>query len=556
VTSIGSAAASRDPLVTASAGPLLAAGATDAGRQREVNEDRFSCNPALGLFMVIDGVGGQAAGGRAADVALDILRERVARPAGAIGDVIRDGITVANNEIYGLAATRREWEGMACVLTLIVVSDGRVTFGHVGDTRLYKLHRDTIEKLTRDHSPVGEREDAGEISERQAMQHSRRNEVYRDVGSELHDRSDRDFIDIAEVPFESDAALLICSDGLTDLVDAASIARTVAQFAGEPDAVVRALIGAANAAGGKDNVTVVYVEGEQFAASHYGRTPIRVKSMAGSADPEKVAGSGATGGAISLRAVRIAGIALLLAIAAIAVGRTVGWSFTDLRNLRLPLLGGAAQLTVGPTESIAAALVEAAAGSEIIVEPGEYREQLTLKSGVRVRSRVPRGATIRLPAAVPDAADIAAVVARNVSGASFVGFKVSGDAATPLPVGILVEQSDVSIEDVEITGATKAGIEFAGTGTPTLMASDIHDNAGAAIIVRDRGTPRISHNAVLREGTSAIGRGAVVIQPGAMPTFIGNVFIGMIPASFTGLDAAEQTALGRDNHFVPRQTSR
>ena len=106
---------------------------------------------------------------------------------------------------------------MACVLTAAVIRDGRAMVGHVGDTRLYKLRSGRIEKVTRDHSPVGEREDARELSELDAMQHPRRNEVYRDVGSEPHEPGDPDFIDIHEVPFEPDAALLLCSDGLTDL---------------------------------------------------------------------------------------------------------------------------------------------------------------------------------------------------------------------------------------------------------------------------------------------------------------------------------------------------
>src|SRR5262249_22107999 len=147
-----------------------------------------------------------------------------------------------------------------------VVEDGRAVVGHVGDTRLYKLRNGRIEKITRDHSPVGEREDAREISEVEAMRHPRRNEVYRDVGSEMHDELDPDFIDLHELPFEPDAALLLCSDGLTDLVDSATIRDLTIQFAGRPPEVVSALIHAANDAGGKDNVTAVYVEGDQFAA--------------------------------------------------------------------------------------------------------------------------------------------------------------------------------------------------------------------------------------------------------------------------------------------------
>src|SRR5262245_57428914 len=243
---------------------IAAAGATDAGLQREVNEDRFYVDEARGLFIVIDGVGGQAAGGKAADVALCMLRERLERETGPVRERVREAIAVANNEIHRLAATRPEWTGMACVLTVAVGMDGTATIGHVGDTRLYKIRDGRIEKVTRDHSPIGEREDARELSELDAMRHPRRNEVYRDVGSEPHQAYDKDFIDIDRVSFESDAALLLCSDGLTDCVTSGTINAIVEDHAGRPNEIVHALIDAANGAGGKDNVTAVYVEGARF----------------------------------------------------------------------------------------------------------------------------------------------------------------------------------------------------------------------------------------------------------------------------------------------------
>ena len=135
--------------------------------------------------MVIDGVGGQAAGGEAAALALSMLRARLERETGPVDQRVREAIAVANNEIHRAAASRADWNGMACVLTVAVMKDGVATVGHVGDTRLYKIRDGRIEKITRDHSPVGEREDAGELSESEAMRHPRRNEVYRDVGSEL-----------------------------------------------------------------------------------------------------------------------------------------------------------------------------------------------------------------------------------------------------------------------------------------------------------------------------------------------------------------------------------
>src|SRR5215475_13478858 len=105
---------------------------------------------------------------------------------------------------------------MAYLLTVRLVDNGSVVVGHVGDSRLYEIRRGEIRKITHDHSPVGEREDSRELSEAEAMRHPRRNEVYRDVGSEEHEPGDEGFIEVVRLPFESDAALLLCSDGLSD----------------------------------------------------------------------------------------------------------------------------------------------------------------------------------------------------------------------------------------------------------------------------------------------------------------------------------------------------
>src|SRR5206468_11932776 len=117
------------------------------------------------------------------------------------------------------------------------------------------------------HSPVGEREDARELSEIEAMRHPRRNEVFRDVGSVTRDKDDEGFVELVEEPIEDDRAIVLCTDGLTDGVPAATIARLVRKHAGDPQAVADALVSAANDAGGKDNVTVVYAEGPAFAAA-------------------------------------------------------------------------------------------------------------------------------------------------------------------------------------------------------------------------------------------------------------------------------------------------
>jgi PPM family protein phosphatase len=512
------------PVTTMANDGVMAAGATDTGLQREVNEDRFHVDPARGVFLVIDGVGGHAAGGRAADIALAMLRARLERETGPITERLREAIAIANGEILRLAATRPEWHGMACVLTAAIVGAGRATVGHVGDTRLYKLRGDLIEKVTRDHSPVGEREDAAELSEAEAMRHPRRNEVYRDVGSEPHAAHDPEFVDIEEVMFEPDAALLLCSDGLTDLVSAASIARLVKRHAGDPAAVVQALIGAANEAGGKDNITAVWVEGPEFARSVRATAPTTPR-----------------------RSLAIATLAAVISAAAM---------YFLLQPDLLPLVvvpqaGSATPAAdievVGPDGSINAAISRARPGSAVLVEPGEYREQIRLRSHVRVVSRVPRAATLRLPAAATDVDP--AVIASNVRAAELSGFRIVGDAATPLGVGLFVTDAAIALQDIEISGATKAAVDISSGGTVSLLGGELHDNPGAGLSVRAGGQVRVAHSLFTRNGT-AEQAAAMRIDPGAEPVFHRNVFQGMTPDLFAALDDQARAVLARDNWFL------
>jgi serine/threonine protein phosphatase PrpC len=530
---------------------LTAAGDTDPGLLREVNEDRFHVDVTRGVFVLVDGIGGQAAGGKAADVALTMVRTRLERETGPTADRVREAITIANNEIHRVASLRPEWTGMACVLTVAVVGEQSATIGHVGDTRLYKLRGDGIEKVTHDHSPVGEREDSNEISEIEAMRHRRRNEVYRDVGSEPHAQTDPDFIDLHEIPFEPDAALLLCSDGLTDLVESAAINQIVTERAGRPHDVVNALIEAANDAGGKDNVTVVYVEGELFAAS---RARARAVSAA-ARDPRRIAALDGPASDLlprerrkaSTRVVRTALVALLVIVIAVSVVRWGPAWTAPTPTIVEPLTSTSGVVIVRPTESIAEALGRAQPGWQVLVEPGEYRERLVLKDGVRVVSRVPRGATIRLPGAASEGDP--AVVAADVSNAEFSGFRIIGDAATPLGTGVLVRGAQVSIVDVEITGALTVAIDFDRTAGGGVTGSDIHDNPGAALAIRTGASPRIAHNAFARNGLSERARGSLIIEHDVEPSIVGNVFQGVAPKVFLSLGDAARLSVMRENWF-------
>ena len=241
----------------------ISGGATDTGLVRERNEDRYWIDAARGIYLVVDGVGGQAAGEVAAQTAVEAIRESL----DASGDPearVRQAIALANNRIWNLAQSRAEFCGMACVLTVALVDGGRVTIGHVGDSRLYLVWRGAIRKLTSDHSPVGEFEDSGELSETEAMQHPRRNEVYREVGSRPRTSGDADFIEIRQCRLRPDAALLLCSDGLTDQLTSEEIREIAGRYTGDAEAIARQLVEAAYRAGGRDNITALFVAGPEF----------------------------------------------------------------------------------------------------------------------------------------------------------------------------------------------------------------------------------------------------------------------------------------------------
>jgi serine/threonine protein phosphatase PrpC len=512
---------------------LRAAGVSDVGRKRDANEDRFHIDLGRGIFIVADGIGGHAAGEQAAETAIAAMTERLARQTGSVSDRLREAITIANNGIYRLAATRTDWHGMACVLTAAIVNGDRAVVGHVGDSRLYRLINGHIEKITPDHSPVGEREDAKEISELEAMRHPRRNEVFRDVGSEPHEAHDDDFVFVKEIDVPPGAALLLCSDGLTDMLPSETIRDVVASYAGSPDAVAGALVAAANAAGGKDNVTVVYVEREGDG--------VLTHAPAG----------GARRRGVGAWAIAVWVVLAMLAGFAAGSWRAGRWKAADATAMLAALSGST--ISVRDTESISVAIASAGAGATIVVEPGEYRERLTLRDGIRVVSRVPRGAVIRLPG---DASESdAAVVAAGVAGAELSGFRIVGDAATPLGIGIVTRDAAVKLVDLDISGATSTAADL-GSGDVTLSGSDVHDNRGAALMIRANASPRLANNAFSRNASAGLPVSAFVVEAGATPRWSQNVFNEPRPAFLSDLDEPTRSDVMKNNWFVAPQPSR
>lgn len=251
---------------------MIAAAVTDPGMLRERNEDRYWVDAERGVFLVVDGLGGHAAGETAAQTAVEAIRASLDSAAGPAEDRVRDAIAAANNRIFEMAQERAELQGMACVLTLALVEEGEITIGHVGDSRLYLIWNGAMKKLTSDHSPVGEAEDAGECSEKEAMLHPRRNEVFRDVGSRQRTPREHGFIEIRRCRFRPDAAILLCSDGLTDRLTTVRVREIVESYQGDAERVAADLVAAANQAGGQDNVTALFVAGAEFRGRRPGET--------------------------------------------------------------------------------------------------------------------------------------------------------------------------------------------------------------------------------------------------------------------------------------------
>jgi serine/threonine protein phosphatase PrpC len=520
---------------------------------RRRNEDRLHADPARGLFIVVDGMGGEVAGDRAAETAIGMVRQRLERPTGSAEERVREAIAVANNEILDESRRNPSWSGMGCVLTVAVVEDGRVTVGHVGDSRLYLLRDHRIEKITRDHSPVGDREDRGELDERAAMRHPRRNEVYRSVGTQPHGPFDPDFVDVSSFRMKPDDALLLCTDGLTDLVTSDEILEVMRTHAADPQAAAERLVGTALARGGKDNVSVVIAAAPRFAkAWSDGAATTRASALSGAA----------SAGARTLLRRPWAQFTLgSLAGAAVASAVWMLWSGPAAQTVPPPSLGGVVAtprvLHAGAGQryaTIGDALAAARPGDTVLVRPGSYREQVRLENGVTLMSAIPRAATL-VPTA--EGAAVVAVVGEGIGSGRISGFTIRAGAA-PLDIGVRLRDAAVAIEDLEVRDARVAGVVIEGGRSASVRASWIHDNPGAGVLVRARGAARITHNRIEDNGRRGAERApGIELERGARAEVVDNVIAGNGGPGVRGLSGRDQrVVLGRNIFQTEGKASR
>jgi serine/threonine protein phosphatase PrpC len=249
-------------------------GITDKGRQRTNNEDRFIAQTVFDkryvVACVIDGVGGYNGGEIAAQLTRDEIISGLHKlPKDILGQMVYV-MDSANEKIIREKLASPQNDKMACVVTLSIVDieNNTLYFAHVGDTRLYLFRDGSLIKITRDHSSVGFLEESGRLTEEAAMSHPKRNEVNKVLGYESGIANTKDFIDTGESPFLPGDTILLCSDGLTDMVPSGKIRAILSSADNNLKAKGRLLINAANDAGGKDNITVVLVHNDKSRPHH------------------------------------------------------------------------------------------------------------------------------------------------------------------------------------------------------------------------------------------------------------------------------------------------
>jgi protein phosphatase len=223
---------------------------TDTGRQRRMNEDNaFARAP---LFAVADGMGGAQAGEVAAQVAVDVLERGLPDGPGSAEDRLAGLVREANVRIHELSRTHPEMAGMGTTMTAAYLGDDdELAIAHVGDSRLYVARDGKLTRLTRDHSLVEELVQEGKLTPQEADEHPQRSIITRALGNE-----GEVLVDHMTYRAQAGDVYLICSDGLTSMIPEARVAELVTGNADVHDAA-RALVDAANAAGGRDNITVV-----------------------------------------------------------------------------------------------------------------------------------------------------------------------------------------------------------------------------------------------------------------------------------------------------------
>jgi protein phosphatase len=241
-----------------------------------VNEDRaWVARSAGGLTaaVVADGMGGHKAGEVASELAVESLSRSLSDwrdPIAAAGceDKLREAIRNANTVVYETASGNEEYSNMGTTVVLALLDDSEGLIGHIGDSRAYRLRDGELKQLTEDHTLVNELARSGQLSPEEAARHPRRNVLTRALGT------DKDVeVDVQRIDWKPGDRLLLCSDGLSGLVEGHLILGALAESSGDLEQLADRLIALALLAGGDDNVTVALIDYGAEAAAEEGSTP-------------------------------------------------------------------------------------------------------------------------------------------------------------------------------------------------------------------------------------------------------------------------------------------
>ncbi len=226
-------------------------GQSDIGKVRQQNEDFWTFNPPH-FMLIADGMGGHAAGEVASHMAarsvMLFLQDKIVIDEGTL----RDAIGEANRVIYQTAQSNEAYGGMGTTMILGYECGNAIHWAHVGDSRMYLYRNQTLHQITQDHSFVGELERSGQITKEEAKVHPKRNLLTRAVGAEREIA-----VDTGTLPLEENDMLLLCTDGLTNMVSEAEIATIIEAHIDQPEVAMSQLIDIANENGGSDNVTII-----------------------------------------------------------------------------------------------------------------------------------------------------------------------------------------------------------------------------------------------------------------------------------------------------------
>ncbi len=238
---------------------MRAYSATDVGQKREVNQDYIYCNDSSvgalpNLFIVADGMGGHNAGDFASRFCVEIIVSNIINSSEkTVIGLMENAINEANEKLIQQSRQKSDLEGMGTTLVLATVLEHIMYVANVGDSRLYLIN-DAIKQITVDHSLVEEMVKTGELKKEEARFHPKKNIITRAVGA-----NGKVTADFFEVGMKEDDIVLLCSDGLTNMVDDSDIFNIVRQNKDNLDVAVQQLINKANECGGKDNIAIVLV---------------------------------------------------------------------------------------------------------------------------------------------------------------------------------------------------------------------------------------------------------------------------------------------------------